>query len=193
MHGSSRDRRCAHRISPSCRPFAARPLQQLYTKGPRPIVALRTLVALVLIGFITHSTNAGSGDEPHYLAIAHSIAFDRDLDLANNYGPSEPLIAGGGLTPENHVQVGAGALAVRTRRRPATSVCTCRPRFEAPCGVAVGNRAGTTDAASQAHPHGPLSSLISLVMIAVACWMAGVLFDACLELGAATRTAAPRR
>ena len=58
---------------------------------------LRLLVALVLAGLITHGTYAGTGDEPHYLAIAHSLAFDGDLDVANNYGASEPLIAGGSL------------------------------------------------------------------------------------------------
>ena len=77
-------------------------------------MALRTIVALVLLGFITHSTNAGSGDEPHYLAIAHSIAFDGDLDLANNYGANEPLIAGGGL-----------ARRITFTRAPAASCARC--------------------------------------------------------------------
>ena len=41
---------------------------------------------LALWGLLTHGTHAGTGDEPHYLAITHSIAFNGDLDLANNYG-----------------------------------------------------------------------------------------------------------
>jgi hypothetical protein len=68
---------------------------------------------LVLLGLITHSSNAGSGDEPHYLAIAHSIAFDFDFDVSNNYGTGEPLIAGGGLVP------GAGAGASTEQRDPS--------------------------------------------------------------------------
>jgi hypothetical protein len=46
----------------------------------RPGRILRLAVALVLLGLLTHGTFAGSGDEPHYLAIAHSLAFDRDFD-----------------------------------------------------------------------------------------------------------------
>ena len=65
----------------------------------------------MLWGVATHSTHAGSGDEPHYLAIAHSLAFDFDLDLANNYGPAEPLIAAGGLSPEAHVRPGVDGRA----------------------------------------------------------------------------------
>jgi hypothetical protein len=75
-----------------------------------PAVRLAVLIVVTLWGLISHSTYAGSGDEPHYLAIAHSLAFDRDLDLANNYGADEPLIAGGGLKPEHHVQPGRGGV-----------------------------------------------------------------------------------
>ena len=73
--------------------------------------ALQAIVVLVLWGLITHGTHAGTGDEPHYLAIAHSIAFDGDLDLANNYGANEPLVGGGVLQPEAHVQPGVGGVA----------------------------------------------------------------------------------
>ena len=71
-----------------------------------PATRLAVLIVATLWGLISHSTYAGSGDEPHYLAIAHSMAFDRDLDLANNYGADEPLISGGGLKPEEHVRPG---------------------------------------------------------------------------------------
>ena len=43
---------------------------------------LAVLVAVVLAGLMSHGTFAGSGDEPHYLVISHSIAFDGDLDMA---------------------------------------------------------------------------------------------------------------
>ena len=48
------------------------------------------ITMVVMLGLVTHSTHIGTGDEPHYLAIAHSLAFD--LDLSNNYGAAEPLI-----------------------------------------------------------------------------------------------------
>jgi hypothetical protein len=72
---------------------------------------LRWTVFLALWGLITHGTHAGTGDEPHYLAIAHSIAFDGDVDLANNYGANEPLVGGGVLAPESHVQYGTNGAA----------------------------------------------------------------------------------
>ena len=65
------------------------------------------IVALVLWGLATHGTHAGEGDEPHYLAIAHSIAFDVDLDVSNNYGAREPLLGGGALDPRDHTRLGA--------------------------------------------------------------------------------------
>ena len=65
------------------------------------MVALIATVVLVVWGLITHGTFAGSGDEPHYLVIAHSVAFDADLDLSNNYRDAT-LIADGGLLPESH-------------------------------------------------------------------------------------------
>lgn len=77
-------------------------------------LSVRARIALVVVavswGLITHSTYAGSGDEPHYLVIAHSLAFDRDLDVANNYGADEPLISGGSLPPDAHVQPGRGGV-----------------------------------------------------------------------------------
>ena len=58
-------------------------------------------VFAVVAGLISHGTFAGSGDEPHYLTIAHSIAFDRDLDLANNYRDAA-LIGGDSFEPGAH-------------------------------------------------------------------------------------------
>jgi hypothetical protein len=52
---------------------------------------------------MTHSTYAGTGDEPHYLAIAHSLAFDRDLHLDNNYGLDEWIT---NVEPGAHVATG---------------------------------------------------------------------------------------
>ena len=73
-------------------------------------VTLFAVVVLVLSGLLTRSTHIGSGDEPHYLAIAHSLGFDGDLDVANNYGAAEPLIYDGGLEPGAHVRLGVGEI-----------------------------------------------------------------------------------
>ena len=73
-------------------------------------LALFGIVVAVLLGLSSHSMYAGTGDEPHYLAIAHSIAFDHDFDLANNYGAAEPLLADGRLDPEAHVRPGVGGV-----------------------------------------------------------------------------------
>jgi hypothetical protein len=66
-------------------------------------------VVLVIWGLITHGTHAGSGDEPHYMLIAHSLAFDRDLDLANNYRTAS-LITANTLEPERHARMVDGRL-----------------------------------------------------------------------------------
>jgi hypothetical protein len=70
---------------------------------------LAAAVVLVNWGLITHGTFAGSGDEPHYLLIAHSIAFDGDFDLANNYRDAT-LITAGTLQPEQHAIMRDGHL-----------------------------------------------------------------------------------
>jgi hypothetical protein len=59
-------------------------------------------VVVVFWGLITHGTYAGSGDDPHYVVIAHSIAFDGDLDVANDYAMPGSLIGGGGLEHGRH-------------------------------------------------------------------------------------------
>ena len=148
-------------------------------------------MAAALVGLITHSTYAGSGDEPHYLAIAHSIAFDLDFDLSNNYGANEPLIAGGGLAPENHVHVGAGGVVrpvhdvglpllfapiARVLRPVAAWLAATAPE-------SLMRRARLTPTVLYRH-------LISLVMIALAVWMSGVLFDMCRALGASPAVSA---
>ena len=74
-------------------------------------------VFLALWGLITHGTFAGSGDEPHYLIAAQSLAFDHDFDLANNYAMAGNLIGGGSLAPESHARIGVGGIL-----RPAHDV-----------------------------------------------------------------------
>jgi hypothetical protein len=61
------------------------------------------VVFFVLWGLITHGTYAGTGDEPHYQIIAHSLAFDRDLDLTTDYADSNNLALGGHFEGGPHV------------------------------------------------------------------------------------------
>lgn len=141
-------------------------------------VVVQLVVFLVLWGFITHGTYAGSGDEPHYLAIAHSLAFDRDLDLSNNYGANEPLIAGGELEPGLHVRRGGDG-----RVRPvhdlglpaafAPYVLVARPVVEAIVARAPASlmrRARLTPSVLYRH-------VLSMGMMVVAVLLAGLLFD----------------
>ena len=71
--------------------------------------ALVAIVFAVVWGLITHGTFAGSGDEPHYLMIAHSLAYDADLDLTNDYRDAT-LIGGGTLEHGTHAVLHDGRL-----------------------------------------------------------------------------------
>ena len=140
---------------------------------------------------MTHGNYAGSGDEPHYLAIAHSVAFDADFDLSNNYGADEPLVGAGVLQPELHVRPGAGGVA-----RPVHDIGM--PLLFAPyVRLAVPLTYGLTRAVSEstlqrARLNPPLlyRHFISLGMIVVAVLLARMLFNAFSELGATARGAA---
>lgn len=68
--------------------------------------ALAGCVIAFLLGLIAHGHFAGSGDPVHYMMIADSLAFDRDLDLANNYADPTNLIAAGELRPGAHAVPG---------------------------------------------------------------------------------------
>jgi hypothetical protein len=145
---------------------------------------LVTIVSLVLWGFGTHGTFAGTGDEPHYLAIAHSLAFDGDLDLRNNYGAFEPLVAGGNLVPEAHVRDIGGTL------RPVHDVGL--PLLFAPVVRVV---APLVALVARAAPEALMRSAkltpttlyrhaLSLAMIALAAILAALMFDALVALDA---------
>jgi hypothetical protein len=54
--------------------------------------AIGTIVVVVMIGLIAHGNYAASGDALHYMVIAHSIAFDRDVDLDNDYSDPSRII-----------------------------------------------------------------------------------------------------
>lgn len=144
------------------------------------------IITLVLAGLITHGTYAGSGDEPHYLAIAHSLAFDRDLDLSNNYGAAEPLIAGGALEPGQHIQPGAGGtmrpvhdIGLPALLAPVSAVAAPAVAWAAPqVPQRIMRRLRLT-------PSTAYRNLLSVVMIGLAVMLALELFAALVLAGAA--------
>ena len=147
-------------------------------------------MALVLAGLLTHGTFAGSGDEPHYLAIAHSLAFDCDLDLSNNYGASEPLIADGKLAPERHTPPGVDGVS-----RPVHDIGM--PLLFAPY-VRVARPVASWTAAHlspstlsrlRVTPTVLYRHTISLAMIVVSAWLAMQMFDVLTMVGSSPRTA----
>jgi hypothetical protein len=148
------------------------------------------VIVLVLWGLITHGTFAGTGDEPHYLAIAHSMAFDGDIDLTNNYGANEPLIAGGNLQPESHVQAGVGGVARPVHDiglplifAPLVRVAVPLTRgMTAILPASVMQRARLTPSLFYRH-------LLSLVMIGLTAVLAGLMFDTFVALGGSSRAA----
>ena len=151
---------------------------------------LFALVAVVLWGLATHGTHAGEGDEPHYLAIAHSIAFDFDLDLSNNYGVDEPLIGGGALDPASHTHRGTGGAL-----RPVHDVGL--PLLFAPfprLGTALVSWLSATVSEEtmrrlRVQPATLYKHFVSAVMIPVAAWLAVVMYGALRARGAPDRLA----
>jgi len=72
------------------------------------MVAAATAVWLATL--ISHGHHGGDGDAAHYLIITHSLAFDGDLDLTNDYGPGTHLVFEGTLEPGSHAHVRESAL-----------------------------------------------------------------------------------
>ena len=141
-------------------------------------------------GLITHGTHAGTGDEPHYLAIAHSIAFDGDLDVANNYGANEPLVGGGVLQPEAHVRPGIGGVARPVHDIGMPAVFAPFVRLAVPLTHALTRIVPeSTMRRARLNPSVLHRHLISLAMIALAAVLAGLLFDALMTLGASAGAA----
>jgi hypothetical protein len=67
---------------------------------------LPAMVFVILWGLITHGTSAGTGDEPHYEMITHSLAFDRDADLTHDYNNPDNRALFGRYEAGTHVQPG---------------------------------------------------------------------------------------
>ena len=153
----------------------------------RPRRALLTIVVLALWGLITHGTFAGSGDEPHYLAIAHSIAFDGDLDVGNNYGAAEPLIAGGRLQAGAHVQPGPDGTLRPVHDVGLPLLASPYVRLAAPLASWL-SRAIRPAAMQRARLNTGLlyRHLLSMAAIVLAAVLAGLMFDSLIAIGAPT-------
>jgi hypothetical protein len=160
------------------------------TNGVRASRILFAVVWLGLLGLSSHGTYAGSGDEPHYLAITHSLAFDFDLDLANNYGAAEPLIADGTLLPETHIQPGVGGVLRPIHDAGMPLLFAPVVRVMAPLASWTGSHLSASAMQRlRLTPAGLYRKLLSLVMASIGAFLACVLFDALMTIGASRRAA----
>lgn len=131
----------------------------------------------MLCWLISHGTYAGSGDEAHYAMMAHSLAFDRDLDLANNYADTNNLIDSGALAPGNHARPG-----IDGRLRPVHDVgfpVVMAPYFLPAYITADRVNSGLSDywrRRTRLTGGIALRQMLSLGMIALTCWLALQLF-----------------
>ena len=145
---------------------------------------------LVLWGMATHGTHAGEGDEPHYLAIAHSIAFDFDLDVSNNYGPGEPLIGGGGLDPDGHTRRGVNDVLRPVHDVGLPFLFAPFPRIGVPLVSWLStNLSPDTMRRLRVEPPTLYKHFVSAVMILVAALLAAQLRGGLLALGVGPREA----
>src|SRR5262245_60252522 len=83
-------------------------LPQRSARRAQQVVALTIVIWVATL--ISHGHPGGEGDAPHYLIIAHSLAFDGDLDLSNDYGAGTKLVFEGTLAPELHARPSGSAL-----------------------------------------------------------------------------------
>ena len=151
---------------------------------------LLTILVLVLWGLGTHGTHAGTGDEPHYLAIAHSLAFDGDLDLGNNYGADEPLIMSGALDPAGHRRQGADGTLRPIHDVGLPIIIAPYVRLAVPLTTWLASHVPESlMRRARLNPTILYRHILSFAMIALAAVLAGVMFDTFIRLGASARSA----
>src|SRR5574341_133740 len=76
-----------------------------------------------------------TGDEPHYLLAAHSLAFDGDFDLANNYARRDYLSFYGDSNLTPHTRPGPNGQAVLTHNLGLSILITPAYRLGGLAGV----------------------------------------------------------
>jgi hypothetical protein len=135
---------------------------------------LAAIIAVAMIGQIAHGNFAGSGDAVHYMVAAHSVAFDRDLDVANDYSdPSRIIRDPAGA----HAQPGVDGVL-----RPVHDVGL--PIVAAPVVALAYAAAGTVNnwppslvRRAKLNPFIVLRQLLSLAMIAATIGLALLFFE----------------
>jgi hypothetical protein len=150
----------------------------------RPIRTIEWLLAACVVMFVwgldTHGNYAGSGDDPHYQMIAHSLVFDRDIDLSNDYSDKTNLVGAGTLEPEAHAIPGKDG-----RLRPVHDIglpVLFAPYFAVAYWVAEHSPEWLSPslmARARLNPPLVLRHLLSLAMIALTGLLAVLLFRIC--------------
>jgi hypothetical protein len=156
--------------------------------------AIRAVVFVSIVAFVwgldTHGNFAGSGDEPHYAMIAHSLWLDHDLDLSNDYADPTNLVGAGGLMPELHAIPGKDG-----RLRPVHDIglpLVFVPYFAVAYPIAAHSTAWLSPALmSRARLTPPLvlRHLLSLAMIVLTGILAMVLFTICRDMSGTNASA----
>ena len=80
----------AHRVGRLLRSLRGSLGESLPARPPWPFFVLPLVVYLAILPW-SWSKHSPVGDEPHYLLLTHSLAFDLDTDLANNYADDDSL------------------------------------------------------------------------------------------------------
>jgi hypothetical protein len=140
---------------------------------------LVAIVVLVMLGMITHGNYAATGDAPHYMMIAHSIAFDRDLALANDYGDPSNILH---LTPGLHARVGRNGVL-----RPVHDIglpVVAAPFFDVAYRLAAltNHLPESLRRRAKLTPFIALRQLVSVFMIGLTALLALVFFDVAWRL-----------
>ncbi|MGH2522870.1 MAG: hypothetical protein ACRDH2_10245, partial [Anaerolineales bacterium] len=93
-----------------------------------PIFLLTFAVYAALVPWVVRVW-ARTGDEPHYLLAAHSLAYDGDFDLGNNYAERDYLSFYGDANLNPHTRPGLDGQAVLTHNLGLSLLITPGYRF----------------------------------------------------------------
>jgi hypothetical protein len=150
------------------------------TRRKQQFVALA--IVLWVASLISHGHPGGEGDAAHYLIIAHSLAFDGDLDLSNDYEAGTKLVFEGALKPELHARPSGLALRpVHDIGLPLLAAPIFRVTYEAAEGL-VAVLPPEFMRRSRMTPSIVLRHLISLEMSLAAAALGLLLFRFCVRL-----------